>query len=55
MFYLLCRYQWLIILCPTCHSHLGWRYTAVSDSTVPRMFYGLCMNAIKAVNSGREL
>jgi len=47
----LCRYKWLIILCPNCHSHLGWRYLADDNtSLVPRLFYGLTMRSITSIN-----
>lgn len=50
LFFLL-RYKWLIILCPNCQRHLGWRYEADTDrSLVPRLFYGLSMRGITSIN-----
>lgn len=37
----------MIILCSSCHSHLGWRYLADEDNyIIPRIFYGLSMRSI---------
>lgn len=40
----------MIILCPNCQHHLGWRYEAdVDRSLVPRLFYGLSMRGITSI------
>jgi len=42
----------MIILCPNCHNHLGWRYMADENSSlIPRMFYGLCMRSITSAKN----
>lgn len=43
-------YKWTIILCPRCHSHLGWCYVVNSSLTLrPRIFYGLSVRAITSI------
>ncbi|XP_015380483.1 PREDICTED: protein cereblon-like isoform X2 [Diuraphis noxia] len=40
-------YNWTIILCPNCQSHLGWRYKANNIlKLTPKYFYGLSISAI---------
>jgi hypothetical protein len=34
-------YAWIIILCPACHSHLGWKYISTKDNLSPSVFWGL--------------
>lgn len=37
----LCRYQWTILNCRTCHSHKGWCFEATEKNLRPTRFYGL--------------
>ena len=34
-------YCWEIIVCSTCGSHMGWRFTTTNPNKKPRAFYGL--------------
>jgi len=43
-------YQWTIIMCPNCHSHLGWNYLVEDNLPLtPKLFYGLCVSAITSI------
>ncbi|XP_050430181.1 protein cereblon [Adelges cooleyi] len=44
-------YSWLIILCPNCQNHLGWRYLANNNKLMPRIFYGLCTRSITSTRN----
>jgi hypothetical protein len=35
------EYRWSLALCRQCKNHLGWHYTAVSEGSKPREFWGL--------------
>ena len=39
-------YAWRIVVCARCHTHLGWRYDAVSGASPPR-FHGLILAHLK--------
>lgn len=39
-------YAWTITGCGVCHNHLGWKFTAVEEETLPKEFWGLRKNAI---------
>lgn len=40
-------YAWTILHCRSCHSHVGWKFTAVEKNLLPVKFWGLCRSAIK--------
>uniref|UniRef100_A0A8D8RHC5 Protein cereblon n=1 Tax=Cacopsylla melanoneura TaxID=428564 RepID=A0A8D8RHC5_9HEMI len=39
-------YAWSVATCARCHCHVGWRFTAVQKSLVPKLFYGITKRAI---------
>ncbi|GIY37542.1 protein cereblon [Caerostris extrusa] len=40
-------YAWTIMECSQCHSHMGWRFTAVEKNLKPTRFWALCRSAIQ--------
>jgi len=34
-------HAWSVVVCDGCHSHLGWRFTAVAGDASPARFFGL--------------
>lgn len=41
-------YAWIIASCSTCHSHIGWKFTATKRKLKPQKFYGLTRKAVRA-------
>ena len=42
------RYAWTVASCSSCHSHIGWKFTADKRKLKPQKFYGLTRKAVKA-------
>lgn len=39
-------YAWTILNCQSCHSHMGWRFTAVKRGVQPEKFWGLVRSGV---------
>jgi len=39
-------YSWIIILCPVCSSHLGWKYIRTQPNLTPASFWGLTRTSV---------
>jgi cereblon len=42
-------YAWTIAACARCNGHIGWRFTAVKNDSVPKYFWGLSRATLKPV------
>ncbi|XP_015434882.1 PREDICTED: protein cereblon isoform X2 [Dufourea novaeangliae] len=40
-------YGWTIATCSNCHSHMGWKFTAVENNLKPKAFWGLTRKSLK--------
>lgn len=47
-FHNISRYAWTIANCSSCHSHMGWKFTATKRKLKPQKFYGLTRKAVRA-------